>query len=177
MAEGTSFHRVMYDDALPSDPKKAKQLVLCSGKIYYELLEEREKRGLEEVHFLRLEQLYPFPYDALTELLTPYKHCDLVWCQEEPRNKGAWSFVEPFIEELADEIGFKEARPRYAGRMSAASPATGSASRHAAEQAELIDEALTLGKKRMGRVAARKARYEASSGKAASSTKSRKAAE
>ena len=177
MAEGTSFHRVMYDDALPSDPKKAKQLVLCSGKIYYELLEEREKRGLEEVHFLRLEQLYPFPYDALTELLTPYKHCDLVWCQEEPRNKGAWSFVEPFIEELADEIGFKEARPRYAGRMSAASPATGSASRHAAEQAELIDEALTLGKKRMGRVAARKARYEASSGKAVSNPKSRKAAE
>ena len=177
MAEGTSFHRVMYDDAVPSEAKKAKQLVLCSGKVYYDLLEEREKRGLEEVHFLRLEQLYPFPHDALAELMKPYKHCDLVWCQEEPRNMGAWSFVEPFIEELADELGFKEPRPRYAGRMSAASPATGLASRHAAEQAELLDEALTLGMKRMGRVAARKAKYEARSGKPARGAKTRKAAE
>ncbi len=177
MAEGTSFHRVMYDDDLPCEPKKAKQLVLCSGKVYYDLLEEREKRGADEVHLLRLEQLYPFPYDALNELMTPYKHCDLVWCQEEPRNMGAWGYVDPFIEELADEIGFKEPRPRYAGRMSAASPATGSASRHAAEHAELLEEALTLGKKRMGRVAARKAKYQAKRGKAPSTAKPRKAAE
>ena len=90
----STFHRVLYCNDVPSDPKDAKQVVMCSGKIYYELLEEREKRGAKEVHFLRLEQLYPFPADALAAELEPYKHCDLVWCQEEPRNMGAWAFAQ-----------------------------------------------------------------------------------
>ncbi len=154
---GNSFHRVMYCDQLPGPKKKAKQVVLCSGKIYYELLEEREKRGMDEVHFLRLEQLYPFPADALAQELAPYKTCDIVWCQEEPRNMGAWSFVSPFIEEVAQEVGFKNPRPRYAGRTSAGSPATGSFKRHQIEQAALIDDALTLGKKAMTRIQTRKA--------------------
>ena len=156
-SDGNTFHRVMYCDDIPSTAKQAKQVVLCTGKVYYDLLEEREKRGIKNVHFLRLEQIYPFPADALSQELEPYKHCQLVWCQEEPRNMGAWSFVSTFIEELAEDIGFKDPRPRYAGRTSAASPATGSNQLHRKEQAALIDDALTLGKKHMSRIAARKA--------------------
>jgi 2-oxoglutarate dehydrogenase E1 component len=158
---GSCFHRVLYCDKVPSEPKDAKQVVLCSGKVYYDLLEEREKRGITDIHFLRLEQLYPFPVDALTQELKAYKHCDLVWCQEEPRNMGPWSFVSTFIEEVAEEIGFGKPRPRYAGRPSAASPATGSHKRHVEEQASLLDDALTLGKKRMGRIESRRAQTEA----------------
>ena len=166
---GSSFHRVMYCDRQPSAPKDAKQVVLCSGKVYYDLLDEREARGVADVHFIRLEQLYPFPADALAAELAPYKHCDLVWCQEEPRNMGAWVFVSTFIEEIAEEAGFKNPRPRYAGRHSAASPATGSFRRHQEEQASLLDDALTLGKKAMSRIAVRKQLYEAkSAGKPAS---------
>ena len=167
---GSTFHRVLYDDDLPSEPIKAKQLVLCSGKIYYDLLEERETRGIEEVHFLRLEQIYPFPHDALRELMTPYKDCDLVWCQEEPRNMGAWAFASTFIQEVAEEVGFKNSRPRYAGRKSAGSPATGLYSRHVAEQQALIDDALALGKKAMSRIQTRIAE-EAKKGKVARSAK------
>jgi 2-oxoglutarate dehydrogenase E1 component len=153
---GASFHRVMHCDAPPSRPEDARQIVLCSGKIYYDLLEEREKRGVTDVHILRLEQLYPFPADALTSELEPYRHCELVWCQEEPRNMGAWAFVSTFIEEVAEELGFKNPRPRYAGRLSAASPATGSFKRHQEQQAALLDDALTVGKKAMSRIATRK---------------------
>ncbi len=157
---GSTFHRVMYCDEVPGDPKDAKQVVLCTGKVYYDLVEEREKRGITDVHFLRLEQLYPFPADALIGELAPYKHCDLVWCQEEPRNMGAWGFANSFIEEVAEEIGCKKPRPRFAGRPSAASPATGSNARHHKEQAELIDDALTIGKAGLRRIAARKADYD-----------------
>ena len=156
LGPGSSFHRVMYCDERPSEPADARQVVLCSGKVYYELLAEREKRGVTDVHFLRLEQLYPFPFDALSEELAPYRHCHLVWCQEEPRNMGAWDFIAGFIEEVAAELGFSEPEPRYAGRMTAASPATGLASRHRAEQQALIDEAFEIGKPALGRTAARR---------------------
>ncbi len=162
---GSCFHRVLYCDNPPSEPKDAKQVVLCSGKVYYDLLEEREKRGVKDIHFLRMEQLYPFPVDALAQELEPYKHCDLVWCQEEPRNMGPWAFVSSFIEEVAEDIGFEKPRPRYAGRPSAASPATGSHKRHVEEQAALVDDALTLGKKRMGRIESRKVQTEARMGR------------
>jgi 2-oxoglutarate dehydrogenase E1 component len=157
-AEDSTFHRVLYCDRVPSDPKDAKQLVLCSGKVYYDLLEEREKRGITDVHFLPLEQLYPFPADALVEELEGYEHCHLVWCQEEARNMGAWSFVSTFIEEIAEELDFAHPRPRYAGRPTAASPATGRLQRHLDEQARLVDDALTVGKKRMSRIGYRKLR-------------------
>jgi 2-oxoglutarate dehydrogenase E1 component len=164
----STFHRVMYCDELPGDPKRARQVVLCSGKVYYDLLEERERRGITDIHVLRLEQLYPFPADALVAALEPYRHCDLVWCQEEPRNMGAWFFANTFIEEVAEEAGCKNPRPRYAGRASAASPATGLNQRHRAEQAELIDDALTLGKAALKRIAARKVEYDVKAlGKAA----------
>ncbi|MFQ5775752.1 MAG: 2-oxoglutarate dehydrogenase E1 component [Kiloniellaceae bacterium] len=154
---GSAFHRVMYCDQRPSAAKDAKQIVLCTGKVYYDLLEEREKRGIKDVHFLRLEQIYPFPADALAIELQPYRHCHIVWCQEEPRNMGAWSFVADFIEEVAREVGFEHPQPRYAGRPSAASPATGLAKRHYAEQAKLIDDALAIGKRALSRIATRKA--------------------
>ncbi len=157
LALGSSFHRVLYCDELPSDAKDARQLVLCSGKVYYDLVEEREKRGVRDVHFLRLEQLYPFPADALAELLVPYKQCHLVWCQEEPRNMGAWLHVEDLIEEVAREVGCEHPVVSYAGRISSASPATGFVGDHKAEQARLLDEAFTIGLPRVGRIAARKA--------------------
>ena len=157
MGPGSCFHRVMYCDDVPSKPKDAKQVVICTGKVYYDLVEEREKRGIKDVHFLRMEQLYPFPTDALAMELEPYRNCDIVWCQEEPRNMGAWSYVNEFIEEVATEMGFKNPRPRYAGRASSASPATGQNRRHLEEQAALVDDALAIGRKPMGRIASRKA--------------------
>jgi 2-oxoglutarate dehydrogenase E1 component len=163
---GSAFHRVMYCDEGPSKPAEAKQVVLCSGKVYYDLLAEREKRGIKDIHFLRLEQLYPFPADALAAELEKYRHCDLVWCQEEPRNMGAGSFVAPFIEEVADEVGVEHARPRYAGRATAASPATGYNKQHQAELAALIDDALSLGKQAVNRIAARKAALQLTTQKA-----------
>ena len=156
LGAGTNFHRVLYEDERPCDPGEARQLVLCSGKVYYDLLEERDARGAAEVHLLRLEQLYPFPADALLEEIAPYRHCHLVWCQEEPRNQGSWSFVDEQLEELAVEAGFEHPRPRYAGRPTSASPAVGLLERHRREQAKLIDEALTVGLPRVGRMAAKR---------------------
>jgi 2-oxoglutarate dehydrogenase E1 component len=156
MSGQSSFHRLLAEPKLPSDKSEAKQVVLCSGKVYYDLLEEREKRGQTDVHLLRMEQLYPFPSDALAQELEGYQHCHLVWCQEEPRNMGAWSFVGEFVEEVATELGFERPHPRYAGRRVAASPATGQHSRHVREQSELVDQALTVGLPHMGRIASRK---------------------
>ncbi|GAB5469867.1 MAG: 2-oxoglutarate dehydrogenase E1 component [Rhodospirillales bacterium] len=156
MTGDSGFHRLLHCDELPSPAEKAKQVVLCSGKVYYDLLEAREAKGIADIHLLRMEQIYPFPTDALIEELAHYKSCDLVWCQEEPRNMGAWPFVSSFLEEVAEEAGMKKPRPRYAGRNSAASPATGSFKRHVKEQTALIDEALTLGLKPKGRIATRR---------------------
>ena len=153
---GGGFHRVLYCDELPSEPTEARQVALCSGKVYYDLVAAREERGARDVHLLRLEQLYPFPEDALAELLEPYRHCHLVWCQEEPRNMGAWITIRGFIQEIAEGMGCEKPVPRYAGRSTAASPATGSAKVHRAQQAALLDEALTIGLKPLRRIASRK---------------------
>src|SRR5690606_24639686 len=107
MSGRSSFHRVIAEEASPGAVEKARQLVLCSGKVYYDLLEAREEKGIEDVHLLRLEQLYPFPSDTLVKELAKYAHCDLVWCQEEPRNMGAWSLVSEFLEEVAEEAGVR----------------------------------------------------------------------
>jgi 2-oxoglutarate dehydrogenase E1 component len=156
----SSFHRVLHEEPLPGAPEDARQLVLCSGKVYYDLLEERESRGITDIHILRLEQLYPFPADALIEEMAPYKHCELVWCQEEPRNMGAWMFLEGFLEGVAAEAGFQQPRPRYAGRRAAASPATGIAAWHKREHAELLDEALSVGRPHLSRIQVRKLEAE-----------------
>jgi 2-oxoglutarate dehydrogenase E1 component len=144
MGPGTSFHRVLYDEETLCPDEDVKRVVLCSGKVYYDLLEERSRRGLKEVFFLRLEQLYPFPYRALNRELSRFPHADVVWCQEEPVNMGAWSFVAPRLEDVLRRIRGDCERPAYAGRPEAASPATGLFNQHVAEQKKLVDAALTL---------------------------------
>ena len=133
---------MLYDDVLTGKKKDMKRIVFCSGKVYYDLLEERDRRGLKDIYFLRIEQLYPFPRKALLEELKELEHCELVWCQEEPKNMGPWSFVEPHFEEVFAEVGMKQSRLVYAGRKIAASPATGSNKRHHKEQADLVEAAL-----------------------------------
>ncbi|MGL6043973.1 MAG: 2-oxoglutarate dehydrogenase E1 component, partial [Sandaracinobacteroides sp.] len=141
MGEGSSFHRCLDDLATVSDDK-VKRLVLCSGKVYYDLADERDAQKRDDVYILRVEQLYPFPGDAIADYAKRFGNLEtLVWCQEEPANAGAWSFVEPLIEEAIGR------RASYAGRAAAASTATGLARRHAAEQAKLIHEALGEDKK------------------------------
>ncbi|MGD2217212.1 MAG: 2-oxoglutarate dehydrogenase E1 component [Gemmatimonadales bacterium] len=140
---GTRFQRVMECEQ-PCDPKEARQVVLCSGKVYYDLLEEHENRDAGDVQILRIEQLYPFPKDDLAEQLAPYSHCALVWCQEEPENMGAWTYIADRVAEVAERLGFAQPRPRYAGRAPAASPAAGVHRRHQKEQERLVDEALTI---------------------------------
>jgi 2-oxoglutarate dehydrogenase E1 component len=143
MAEGTGFQPLLRDgaEAALAEDAKIRRVVLCSGKVYYDLLEEREKRGLNDIYLLRIEQLYPFPAKALAAELGRFTNADMVWCQEEPRNMGAWSFVEPSIEEALTEAGMPK-RARYAGRPASASTATGQMSQHAAQLAALLDQAL-----------------------------------
>lgn len=148
MGPGTTFHRVLWDDAQDTgglvEDAEIRRVMLCSGKVYYDLLEERDKRELKDVYLLRMEQIYPFPVKALTNELSRFPAADVAWCQEEPKNMGAWFFVNPLIEEVMTATGMKAGRPIYAGRAEAASPATGLARRHQREQAKLVDEALTL---------------------------------
>jgi 2-oxoglutarate dehydrogenase E1 component len=144
MGPGTSFHRVMYDDLKLCEDKDVKRVVLCSGKVYYDLFEEREKQGNRDVFFLRVEQLYPFPHKALAQELARFPQAEVVWCQEEPKNMGPWSFVHAEIEDVLLELDGKAKRARYVGRPVAASPATGLLRRHNREQALLVDEALTV---------------------------------
>ncbi|MBO9475614.1 2-oxoglutarate dehydrogenase E1 component [Shimia sp. R10_1] len=148
---GSSFHRVLWDDAekgnsdtqLKKD-KDIKRVVMCSGKVYYDLLEERDARGIDDVYLMRIEQYYPFPAHSLTKELERFKDAEMVWCQEEPKNQGAWSFIEPNIEWVLTRIKAKHTRPTYAGRAASASPATGLASQHKSQQAALVDAALTM---------------------------------
>ncbi len=143
MGEDTTFHRVLWDDGktLAADAE-IRRVVLCSGKVYYDLFEDREKRGLKNVYLLRVEQLYPFADQALADELKRFPKADVVWCQEEPRNMGAWHFMhEPLVEVLA-KIGRADTKVAYAGRPAAASPATGSMAKHTAQQARLVAEAL-----------------------------------
>jgi 2-oxoglutarate dehydrogenase E1 component len=120
-----------------------KRVVLCTGKVYYDLLEERRKRGIDNVAIVRVEQLYPFPIISLPRELAKYPNAEVVWCQEEPENMGAWNFVDRKIEAELAKLGTTK-RPRFVGRVAAASPATGLARTHAAEQAALVNEALSL---------------------------------
>ncbi|PJK28945.1 2-oxoglutarate dehydrogenase E1 component [Minwuia thermotolerans] len=141
---GSSFHRVLYEETLPSDKKKAKTLILCSGKVYYDLVDKREELGADDAHILRIEQLYPYPTKPLVEELKPYTHVDrVIWCQEEPRNMGAWLFVQNWLEECFQLAEMKKVkRPCYVGRPPSASPATGLAKVHLKEQDILCTKAL-----------------------------------
>ena len=150
MSGESSFHRLLWDDAqyLENQPiklvkdSKIRRVVLCSGKVYYDLYEEREKRGIDDVYLLRVEQLYPFPAKALITELSRFRNAEMAWCQEEPKNMGAWSFIDPYLEWVLAHIDAKHQRVRYTGRPAAASPATGLMSKHLAQLEALLEDAL-----------------------------------
>jgi len=146
MGPGSSFHRVLYDNDVVSAPKDVQRIVLCSGKVYYDLKARRDEAGQTDTYFLRLEQLYPFPEGALVEELKNFTHVEeVVWCQEEPKNMGAWTFVEPNLEQAFATVGMKTVtRARYAGRGESAATATGLLKQHNLQQAALINDALGI---------------------------------
>ncbi|MCW5696351.1 MAG: 2-oxoglutarate dehydrogenase E1 component [Bauldia sp.] len=153
MAPGSFFHRLLWDEA---DPRRAggdgaarlrpddaiRRVILCSGKVYYDLVEERAKRGIDDVYVLRVEQLYPFPAKSLVRELSRFPKAEVAWCQEEPRNMGSWTFVEPNIAWAINQADGSQRRARYIGRPPAAAPATGLMSKHLAQLAAFLDEAL-----------------------------------
>jgi len=146
MADGSSFHRVLWDDAergghttirlKPDD--RIRRVVLCSGKVYYDLLDEREKLGVDDVYLLRLEQFYPWPMKSLSTELARFKTAELVWCQEEPKNMGGWMFVDPWLELTLAKLKVDATRARYVGRPASASTAAGLMSRHMKELATFL---------------------------------------
>jgi 2-oxoglutarate dehydrogenase E1 component len=140
---GDSHFRRIVSDLNPPAEGETRRLVLCSGKLAYELMEARDEAGDLGVEIVRIEQLYPFPSEPLVKRLKAIPNLqDLVWAQEEPKNNGAWTFVEDLLEQCLADAGFTGMRPQYAGRESSASPATGLAKRHAQQQAALIAAAL-----------------------------------
>ena len=144
LATGTTFHRVLDERGGKVKSGKAKRIVMCSGKVYYDLAAARDAAELWDIEILRVEQLYPFPSKALTETLSDVPGATFVWCQEEPRNMGGWTFVRDFIEEAMQAAGARQERLIYAGRDAAASPATGTLARHNREQNALVADALNL---------------------------------
>ena len=149
--EGSSFHRLLWDDAQLGNSEtklvadsKIRRVVMCSGKVYYDLLAERDARGIDDIYLLRVEQLYPFPGRSMREELVRFSGAEIVWCQEEPKNQGYWSFIDPHIEDVLAGVKTGSSRARYVGRKAAASPATGLAKSHKLQQAALIDDALTI---------------------------------
>jgi 2-oxoglutarate dehydrogenase E1 component len=143
--EGTHFRRVLGETAADLAPnEKVRRIVLCTGKVYYDLLAERTARNIKDVAIIRVEQLYPFPRSTLVDEFAKYPNADVVWCQEEPENQGYWHFMDRRIEGCLTSIKHKASRPNYVGREPAAAPATGLLKRHNQEQAKLIDAALTV---------------------------------
>ncbi|MDO8534154.1 MAG: 2-oxoglutarate dehydrogenase E1 component [Xanthobacteraceae bacterium] len=149
MGPETTFHRVLWDDAQlhPGSVKlvadeNIRRVVLSSGKVYYDLYEEREQRKIDDIYLLRVEQLYPFPLKALVQELSRFKNAEVVWCQEEPRNMGAWAFVQPYLEWVFEQIKATVRRPRYVGRAASASTATGMMPSHLKQLKAFLDEAL-----------------------------------
>jgi 2-oxoglutarate dehydrogenase E1 component len=150
MAEGSSFHRVLWDDAelksghTTATLKPAEQIrrvILCSGKVYYDLLEAREEQGVDDVYILRLEQFYPWPMKSLSTELARFPGAELVWCQEEPKNMGGWTFVDPWLELTLARLTVAAKRARYVGRPASASTAAGLMSRHNKELKTFLTEA------------------------------------
>jgi len=150
LAEGSSFHRVLWDDAerdnghttiklKPDD--QIRRVILCSGKVYYDLLDAREAQGADDVYLLRLEQFYPWPVKSLTTELSRFTKAELVWCQEEPKNMGGWTFVDPWLELTLAKMKVKSKRARYVGRPASASTAAGLMSRHTRELKAFLAEA------------------------------------
>ena len=149
--DGSTFHRVLWDDAEKGNSQtqlkpddQIRRVVMCSGKVYFDLLAERDARGIDDIYLLRVEQLYPVPTQSLRAELARFKNAEMVWCQEEPKNQGAWSFIEPWLEWVLTQTEASQTRARYVGRQASASPATGLASKHKAQQDALVNEALSF---------------------------------
>jgi 2-oxoglutarate dehydrogenase E1 component len=150
LVPGTSFHRVMIDGAeagcdvggiqLAADDK-IKRVILCSGKVYFDLVDARAKSGRDDVYLLRLEQFYPWPLKSLTAVLARFKNAELVWCQEEPKNMGGWTFVDAWLELTLARLKISAKRARYVGRPASASTAAGLMSRHMKELETFLAEA------------------------------------
>jgi 2-oxoglutarate dehydrogenase E1 component len=144
MGPGSSFHRVIDGTGPIAADDQIRRVVLCSGKIYFDLAKARVAGGGDRVALLRVEQLYPFPFKTLAKLLARWPNAEIVWCQEEPQNMGAWNFVDRRIEQVLSGLDVAARRPRFVGRAEAASPATGLFKRHVEEQAQLVGDALAV---------------------------------
>ena len=142
LGPGTTFHRVLWDESLKRPDAEIKRVIMCSGKVYYDIADARDADGRDDVYIMRLEQLYPFPARALLNELSRFPNADFVWCQEEPRNMGAWTFVEALIPWVLDRLTPAGRRLRYTGRAASASTATGLMSKHIQEQKALVNDAL-----------------------------------
>jgi 2-oxoglutarate dehydrogenase E1 component len=151
LGSGSTFHRLLWDDAefLKNEPirlvpdNKIRRVVLCSGKVYYDLYEEREKRGIQDIYLLRIEQLYPVPLKALVGELSRFRQAEIVWCQEEPKNQGAWFFIEPYLQWVLAQTGADQRAIRYVGRSASAATAAGQMSKHLAELKSFLNDAFT----------------------------------
>ena len=146
----SSFHRVLEDDSYKKEKKliqllenkKIKKVVMCSGKIYYDLIEAREKSKNKDIVFVRIEQLYPFPVKTLANILKRYTKAKFIWCQEEPKNMGAWNTVRNYIDRTLEMINLKDINLKYVGRKASSSTATGNANKHLAQQKEILEKIL-----------------------------------
>ena len=144
----STFHRVLEDDAYNklnnlitlNKDNKIRKAVICSGKIYYDLIDAREKSKNTDVVIVRLEQLYPFPAKTLASILKRYKNADFIWCQEEPKNMGGWNTVRNYIDRTLEIINFKDINVKYVGRQASSSTATGNANKHLAQQKEILEK-------------------------------------
>ena len=143
MTGNTHFIKVI-DDQEIKDKKGVKRVILCSGKVYYDLYEARASKALNNIAIIRIEQLYPFPEKEIRQILADYPDADIIWCQEEPKNMGSWQFICHLIEDVLKDIRKENNRPCYIGRKASASPAVGYAKLHQKEQDELINNALKI---------------------------------
>ena len=143
-----SFHRVLEDHAYEKNnnllelkkDQKIKKVIMCSGKIYFDLIDAREKSKNNEVTFIRIEQLYPFPVKTLALLLKRYKNADFIWCQEEPKNMGAWNTVRNYIDRTLEITRLKIKKVKFVGRKPSSSTATGNLNKHVAQQREILEK-------------------------------------
>tara|TARA_X000000368_G_scaffold331909_1_gene269036 strand:- start:182 stop:730 length:549 start_codon:yes stop_codon:yes gene_type:complete len=147
----STFHRILEDDAyskvnnlleLKKRDEKIKKVVLCSGKIYYDLIEAREKYKNDKVTFVRIEQLYPFPVKTLANILKRYSKAKFIWCQEEPKNMGAWNTVRNYIDRTLEIVNFGDKSVKFVGRKASSSTATGNLNKHLAQQKEILEKIL-----------------------------------
>jgi 2-oxoglutarate dehydrogenase E1 component len=146
-APGKHFERIIPETGKLVDDKKVKRVIFTSGKVYYDLLEEREKRGINDIALVRIEQYYPYPAKEIVQEISRYKNAEVFWCQEEPENMGAWRFIASKTGELLDELDRNSGRIYYAGRPEAASPAAGYLKIHEKEQKQVLEDAFNLNRK------------------------------